>query len=137
MHRPDADLRQTAPTDAARQVRRPLQQSPPAPVPPATTARPQHTGPRAAHRAGAAPEGPRRRDQRVLQSRIGGSTNPHVRQYATSFGPVQAVPSADHPTLSRDRHTRWSSHPPARTATLDTPDPKLLAGVRYLLRLDP
>ena len=40
MHRPDADLRRTAPSIGPRRVRRPLQPAPPAPVPPATTARP-------------------------------------------------------------------------------------------------
>src|SRR6266536_54038 len=39
MHRPEADLRRTAPSIGARRVRRPLQRTPPAPVPPATTAR--------------------------------------------------------------------------------------------------
>jgi putative transposase len=48
---------------------------------------------------GAAPESTRRRDQRVLQSRISGSTNPHVRQHATSFGAVQAA-SSGWPTWS-------------------------------------
>ena len=40
VHRPDADLRRTAPAIGPRRVRRPLQPAPPAPVPPATTARP-------------------------------------------------------------------------------------------------
>jgi hypothetical protein len=48
MHRPDADLRRTAPADGARTVRRPLQQAPPAPVPPAATARPCSAGHHAA-----------------------------------------------------------------------------------------
>jgi hypothetical protein len=64
----------------------PLQRSPSVPVPPATAARPQQVGRRAAHRTGAAPESTRRRDQRVLQSRVSGSTNPHVRQHAKTFG---------------------------------------------------
>ncbi|HEY6278752.1 MAG TPA: helix-turn-helix domain-containing protein [Streptosporangiaceae bacterium] len=88
VHRPHADLRPAAPPVGPRQVRRQLQRPPPAPVPPATTARPRGTGPRAAHRIGAAPESTRRRDHRILQSRISGSANPHVRQHATSFGAV-------------------------------------------------
>jgi hypothetical protein len=54
VHRPDADLRRTAPADSARTVRRPLQRPPPASVPPATTARPRHAGHRAARRTGGA-----------------------------------------------------------------------------------
>ncbi len=92
VHRPDADLRRTAPADGARKIRRPLQPPPPAPVPPAATTRPRHAGCRAARRAGATPERTRRRDPRVLHSRISGSTNPHVRRHATNFGAVQASP---------------------------------------------
>jgi hypothetical protein len=43
-----------------------------------------------AKRTGAAPESTRRRDQRILQSRLSDSTNPQIRQYATSLGAVQA-----------------------------------------------
>jgi HTH-like domain len=91
VHRPDADLRRTAHADGARPVRWPLQQPPPAPIPPATTARPRHTGPRAAHRTGSAAEGARRRDQRVLPGSVADLMNPQVRPRAMGFEAVQAL----------------------------------------------
>jgi hypothetical protein len=104
VHRPDAHLPRTAPADGPRKIRWPLQRSPPAPVPPATSARPRHAG-RPAAPARAAPENTRRRDQRVLPSRVAYSANPQVRQHITSIGAVQgkpAVPPA-RPIATADR----------------------------------
>jgi len=65
----------TAPADGARNIRRPLQRSPPAPVPPATTTRPRHASRHAPRSTRAATESARRCDQRVLQGRMNNSTN--------------------------------------------------------------
>jgi hypothetical protein len=89
VHRPDADLSRTAPADGARNARRPRQRPPPAPVPPATTTRPRHAGRPAPRSTRAATESARRRDRRVLQSRVNNFTNLQVRQHATGFGAVQ------------------------------------------------
>ena len=99
VHRPDADLRRTAPADGARNIRRPLQRPPPAPVPPATATRPRHA-PRSTR---AATESVRRRDQRVLHSRVNNSTNLQVRQHATGFGAVQATRVLRGPASTRRR----------------------------------
>ena len=70
VHRPDADLRRTAPPVGPRRVHRPLQPAPAAPVPPATTTRSRRPGYRSAGPAGSAAEGARRRDQRVLPGSV-------------------------------------------------------------------
>ena len=88
VHRPDADLRRTAPSIGPRRVRRPLQPAPAAPVPPAATARPGRPGQRSAGTAGSAAESPRRRDQRVLPGSVADLMNPQVSSHAISFGAV-------------------------------------------------
>ena len=85
VHRPDADLRRTAPSVGPRRVRRPLQPAPAPPVPPATTTRPRRPGQRSAGPAGSAAEGARRRDQRVLPSRVADLMKPQVRHPCDEF----------------------------------------------------
>jgi putative transposase len=63
VHRPDADLRRTAPSIGAQRVCRPLQPAPAAPVPPATTTRRGRPGELAAGLARSAAEDARRPDQ--------------------------------------------------------------------------
>src|ERR1035441_9184307 len=70
VHRPDADLRRTAPSVRPARIRRPLQPAPAAPVPPAATARSERPGLRAAGPAGSAADSARRRDQRVLPGSV-------------------------------------------------------------------
>src|SRR5258708_1522573 len=82
VHRPDADLRRTAPAVAPRRVRRPLQPAPAPSVPPATAARPERPSQCAAGPAGPAEEGARWRDQRVLPGSVADLTNPKVRDPA-------------------------------------------------------
>jgi putative transposase len=76
VHRPDADLRRTAPAVGPGPVRRPLQGAQAAPVPPATTTRPGPPSQRCAGLTGSAAEGARRRDQRVLPGGVADRTNP-------------------------------------------------------------
>jgi hypothetical protein len=108
MHQPDADLQRTAPADGARNIRRPLQRPPPAPVPPATTTRPRHAGRHAPRSTREATESARRRDQRILQSRVNNFTNLQVRQHATSFG---AVHRAFRRPAAMDNHQARVSRP--------------------------
>ena len=70
VHRPDADLRRMAPAVRSGRVRRPLQRAPPAPVPPATTARSGLPGQPALGLADPAAQGTQRRNQRVPPGRI-------------------------------------------------------------------
>src|ERR1035441_2130584 len=91
VHRPDADLRRTAPSIGPRPVRRPLQPAPAAPVPPAATTRPRRSGQRSAGLAGSAAESARRCDQRVLPGSVADLVNPQVTRHATGFEAVQAL----------------------------------------------
>src|ERR1017187_1609539 len=94
VHRPDADLRRTAPSIGPARVRRPLQPAPAAPVPPAATARPrrpERSGQRSAELAGSAAESARRRDQRVLPGSVADLVNPQVTRHATGFEAVQGI----------------------------------------------
>ena len=76
VHRPDADLRRTAPAVGPRRVRQPLQPAQAPPVPPATTTRPGRPGSCSARLASSEEEGARWRDQRVPPSRIADLMNP-------------------------------------------------------------
>jgi hypothetical protein len=87
--------RRTAPSIGPARVRRPLQPAPAAPVPPATTARPQRPIQRSAELAGSTAESARRRDQRVLPGSVADLINPQVTRHATGFEAVQAEPSVD------------------------------------------
>ena len=88
VHRPDAELRRTAPSIGPWPVRRPSQPAPAAPVPPATAAR---SGPPASPAAPArsAAEGTRRRDQRVLPGSIADLMKSQVRYHTMGFEAVQ------------------------------------------------
>jgi hypothetical protein len=80
VHRPDADLRRTAPAISPPPVRRSLQSAPATPVPPAATSRPvAHPDHRPGEPAGPAAQATRRRDQRVLAGRITGIANSRAR----------------------------------------------------------
>jgi hypothetical protein len=90
VHRPDADLRRTAPAVRPRRVRRPLQRAPPAPVPPATATRPRRPSRPSAGLAGSAAEGARWRDQRVLPGGVADLMNPQLKLHAMGFEAVHA-----------------------------------------------
>ena len=89
VHRPDADLRRTAPSIGPPRIRRPLQRAQASPVPSATTTRPGRPEQRPAGLAGPAAEGARRRDQRVLPGSVADLMNPQVRHRTTGFEAVQ------------------------------------------------
>jgi putative transposase len=89
VHRPDADLRRTAPSIGPPRIRRPLQRAQASPVPPATTTRPGRPEQRPAGLAGPAAEGARRRDQRVLPGSVADLMNPQVRHRTTGSEAVQ------------------------------------------------
>jgi hypothetical protein len=97
VHRPDADLRRTAPSIGPPRIRRPLQRAQASPVPPATTTRPGRPEQRPAGLAGSAAEGARRRDQRVLPGSVADLMNPQVRHRATGFEAVQAAAADPRP----------------------------------------
>src|SRR6266542_526938 len=82
VHRPDADLRRTAPPLGPTPVSLPLQPAPATPVPPATTTRPAQPSRRPPRTARSAAEGTRRRNQRVLPSRIADLVNPQFTHRA-------------------------------------------------------
>jgi len=91
VHRPDPGLRRTAPSISPQPVRRSLQPAQAPPVPPATTTRPRRPGQRSASPAGSPAQGARRRDQRVLPSRVADLMKHLVRHHATSFEAVRAA----------------------------------------------
>jgi hypothetical protein len=109
VHRPDADLRRTAPSIGPPRVRRPLQPAPAPPVAPATTTRPKRPSQRAAGLAGSAAEGARRRNQRVPPGRIAHLMNPQVRHRAMGFEAVQGGCGRGRPQEPGGEWEIWSA----------------------------
>jgi len=109
------------------------------PVPPATTTRPRRPDQRSAGPADSPAQGARRRDQRVLPSRVADLMKHLVRHHSTSFEAVQAsraptaagrftaAPPAPGPQPARCPHGRCSPRsetpPPARPAAGTGPRP--------------